>query len=344
MFTSARLKLTAWYLLIIGCISIAFSGVIYEMLSLEIDRFARVQQLRIERQYPGVVVVPDVGEPPVVSALDYDLVAETKGRLTIFLVWINGAILLIAGGLGFVLAGKTLEPIKIMVEEQNQFVSDASHELRTPLTSLKSAMEVNLRDKNMTIKDARTLLTESIEEVNKLQSLSDGLLSLAQFQKPVGQMKLEKIQLAEITTRAINKMSSQAALKNVKITQNEDQIEVMANPYTLPDLLVILLDNAIKYSKPGGVVEVNIRKNDGFAVVSVKDEGIGIEEKDLPHIFDRFYRSDTARLKQDTGGYGLGLAIAKKIVDSHRGSIIVTSKVGVGSVFIVKLPIKTHFS
>ncbi|MBI4225621.1 HAMP domain-containing histidine kinase, partial [Candidatus Roizmanbacteria bacterium] len=245
----------------------------------------------------------------------------------------------ISGGLGYILAGRTLQPIKDMVDEQNRFISDSSHELRTPLTSLKTAMEVTLRDKNLSLQQAKKLISENIGEVNKLQSLSDQLLRLAQFEKPNGKLQFGKVSLEKIIKEAIRKIDPLAKQKQISIKKDLKDVEIKGNKDSLVDLFVILLDNAVKYSPSGSKVEVKSEKADATVLVSVKDEGIGIDEKDFSHIFDRFFRADSARSKDKADGYGLGLSIAKKIVNLHKGTIKVKSKISHGSTFIIQLPI-----
>ncbi len=173
MFERTRLKLTAWYLLIIMFVSISFSFIIYKVSTNEFERFAKKQKSRIEYR------MQNFNPPPPPITLDPDLIVEVKKRILFLLAEINLFILITAGGLGYVLAGRTLKPIAAMVEEQNRFISDASHELRTPLTALKTSMEVNLRDKNLTLESAKKILNHNIEQVDKLQTLSDNLLELA---------------------------------------------------------------------------------------------------------------------------------------------------------------------
>jgi len=335
MFESARLKLTVWYVLIIMVVSVGFSVVIFNLVSSEVQRFAAAQRFRIQRLYvqqEEIVITP--------PQLDADLVNEVKRRLLLILLGINGGILIISGGLAYLLAGKTLRPISDMLDEQNQFISDASHELRTPLTSMKSAMEVSLRDKELGIKEAREIISENIEDVDKLQALSDHLLQLAQYQKPDNLVKFAKVPVAEVVAGAVKKVLPLAKKKKIVIeSDGVEKGEIKANKYSINDLLVILLDNAIKYSPRGKIVSISAKRNDGSVVIKVTDEGMGIAEKDLPHIFERFYRADLARSKEEVGGYGLGLSIAKKIVDLHRGSIAVKSKMNEGTTFTVKLPV-----
>jgi len=269
---------------------------------------------------------------------DPQLINYIKRRIIIVLVLVNNSIFILAGLLGYMLAGRTLKPIKDMVDEQNRFVSDASHEFRTPLTVLKSTLEVNLRDKNLTLAQAKNVIAGSVQDVNTLQSLSDSLLTLAQYQTPNEKTKIESVSFDGIVKEAIRKIEPLAQEKGISIKSKIAKTTVLGNQYHLVDLCVILLDNAIKYSKKTGSVTVRVEQKDKTSTLSVTDEGIGILTKDLPHIFDRFYRADTARTKNSRDGYGLGLAIAKKIIDTHHGMIHVTSKSGVGSTFIVTLP------
>ncbi len=343
MFRSARIKLTAWYLLIIMCISVSFSLVIYRVLSTEMERFARSQQFRIERQLKEGVILPPPNErfqKEVLSRLvDPDLINETKNRLLLVLILVNGTILVVSGGLGYVLAGKTLRPIQDMVDEQNHFISDASHELRTPITSLKSAIEVNMRDKHLSLKETKTLLKESLTDVNKLQSLSDTLLQLSQYQKPNGNtLSRSSLFLDAIVSHAKASVAALAKEKRINIKTSVQHTKIHGNLHELSHLFVIFLDNAIKYSAKNKTIRVSSQTEKDAVLVSIQDEGIGIEEKDVPHIFDRFYRADSARTKTTVGGYGLGLSIAKKIIDSYHGSVRVKTIAGNGSTFSIRLP------
>ncbi len=332
MFNSARLKLTAWYLLLIMLISAAFSVVIYEVQTSELERFVLSQRFRIERRLRDA----DPTLPPP-TIIDPELVAETEYRLALFLIVINGGILVLSGGVGFFLAGRTLQPIAEMMEEQNRFISDASHELRTPLTSLKSALEVHLRDKHPTLSDSRKLINDSLGEVNKLQLLSEGLLKLTQYQKPQP-IKFTSLTLLEIADEAVRQIEPLARQKQIRIENNAENFKLAGDRYALINLTTTLLDNAVKYSPAKSQITLDCQKTDGRIILKIADQGPGIDPKDLPHIFDRFYRSDTARAKSGTGGFGLGLSIAKKIVDLHHGTIGVNSRPGAGTIFTVELP------
>jgi len=334
MFQTARLKLTGWYLLIIMMVSISFSAVIYRALTIEVERFSKIQRYRIENRLGNTVVRP-LPEPFPAQVADPELIEYIKRRILTTLFFVNGSILILSGALGYMLAGRTLKPIAEMVDEQNRFISDASHELRTPLTALKSTMEVHLRDKNLSVRDARAVLTSSISDVNTLQSLSDSLLTLARYQKPNGTTTKELLDLDALVQQAVKQVSPLAAKKRITIKATGGKATLPGNRYNILDLVVILLDNAIKYTKAGGEIDIRTQKTAGRTKLSVKDNGIGIADSDLPHIFDRFYRANSARTKNSKNGYGLGLAIAKKIAEAHHGTIEVVSKPGAGSTFTV---------
>lgn len=339
MFQSARLKLTAWYLVLIMAISIVFSIVIYQGITQEIDRSLRMQQFRIYR-----IQHPDAAPPTFVISpnnlpIDYSEIYESAtNRIRLVLILINAGIFLLAGGAGYFLAGRTLRPIQEMVDEQNRFITDASHELRTPLTALRSEIEVNLRDEKLSLEEAKSLLASNLEEVENLQSLSDNLLQLAQHQQPQVIEVKSAISLADVLEEAVHKVQSLAKKKYITIEQKKvGTIKVNGDKQSLIQLFVILLENAIKYSSEKTIVSITTKSVDHMIHVLVSDEGIGIDKKDIPHIFDRFYRADSSRTKQDVSGYGLGLAIAKKIIEGHNGEISVKSEKNKGTTFTVQL-------
>lgn len=304
MFKEARVKLTAYYLAIIMAISMFFSLIIYQGATSELRRIENMQMLR---------------RPGTVFFIDPDIVKETKYRIFITLLSLNAVILAVSGLAGYFLAGKTLEPIAKNLEEQKEFVSNASHELRTPLASLKSEIEVFLRDKRASLKDAKEVLESNLEDVNNMTRLSNYLLKLNKFQNGTTKTDFKKLNLADIVKKVVGKDKIKLDLSDTFILGDEDSIS---------ELLVILIDNAKKYSKAKSQINVSVINK----TLTVSDKGIGISESDLPHIFERFYRGNKARGKD---GYGLGLSIAKQITNTHNAKIKVESKVGIGSTFKV---------
>ena len=346
MFHSARLKLTAWYLLIICCIGIFFSVLVYRVLTLEMDRFVEMQKVRIERRMEDFEMVPRAGRalsPSLQILADPDLVSEVKLRIALSLVGVNGVILILAGAFGYVLAGQTLKPIQEMVDEQSRFVSDASHELRTPLTALTTALEVHVRDPHLTIAEAKSVMRKSVEQVQKLKNLSDALLALADKDQSSGPSVSEEAPPSEVRSVIEGVVESLAPLAHAKhihfTTTIPEPITVGLGADVVQRVVTILSENAIKYSPEHTEVAVRATVVGSSCHISVEDHGIGIDAADMPHLFERFYRADSARCKTTNEGFGLGLAIAQKIVTAAKGKLTVSSTSGSGSTFTVKLPL-----
>jgi two-component system, OmpR family, sensor histidine kinase CiaH len=301
--------------------------VIFNIANSELNRFAEMQELRIQRRLPHDLPPPEI-------ILDFDLLVETRNRLVIFLIGVNGVILVFSSGLGYILAGRTLLPIKTMVDEQKEFVANSSHELRTPLTALMTETEVALRDKKMTLENARDLLKSNLEEVNKMHNLANCLLTLNKYEGDLQSNQYIQVNLKQVVQKAIEKVKPLAKLKQIKLQPDLYSLKIKGNEESLIQLVVILLDNAIKYSHNGDKIKIITKKNKYQTTLSIQDTGIGIEKADLPHIFDRFYRADASRSKK-VDGFGLGLSIAKRIANLHHAKIEVESIASKGSTFSV---------
>lgn len=328
MFRSARVKLTGWYLLIIMLISMVFSVMIYTSTTRELERGF----IRAEMRFRG-------RETDLRFSFTEDLEAAKK-RVALNLLMINGAILTISAVAGYLLAGKTLTPIELALEEQKRFVADASHELRTPLTALKTSIEVALRKKRLVDKDARAIMESSLEDIDGLESLANNLLSLTQYQQGNSTFVFQQTDINEVVENAHKKISPLAKKKNIKINLRISGQVLEANSQSLEEMMLIFLDNAVKYTPKGGKVVVTTKLDRKNLIIKIKDTGIGISKENISHIFNRFYRVDQSRSKENVPGFGLGLSLAKRIIDLHKGSVEVESKVGKGTTFIVKLPLK----
>jgi signal transduction histidine kinase len=338
MFKKARIRLTGWYLLIIMAISLSFSVAIYAGVNRELVRIGDMQKVRQQRvdTISGFLQQNGIPIPPEIQSLDSETVEQARLRIISVLGLINLSILVVSGIGGYLLAGLTLDPISKMVKEQKEFVSNASHELRTPLTSLKTEIEVALRDKKLSITDAKKLLKSNLEDVNNMQGLSNYLLELNKYENSETSLEIRKIDLAEVILRAIKKVEPIAAKGKIKIIAKLSKVTVSGNEDSIVELSTILIDNAIKYSGKSKSVEVRTTSRGAF---EVKDFGIGIPAADLPHIFERFYRGEPSHSKEKVDGYGLGLSIAKSIVDKLGGKIKVESKPGQGTTFTVQFPV-----
>lgn len=331
MFEKTRIKLTTWYLLIIMTVSLLFSLIIYSMINIEFTSIEHRQaQIRsdISTQFSP-------GQKRMNQIIFLD-VKEARFRLISRLALINLGILIFAGGAGYFLAGRTLRPIKEALEEQNRFITDSSHELRTPLTTLRTEIEVCLMNKKLTLPQAKKALASNLEEVMQLQLLSDRLLELSIKEEKLNEYIFSDINIEEIINEAINKTKKLAENKKINLDSTVKPQKLHADREKLIELFVILIENAIKYNPKNSKIEIYSKKSRNHLVVFVKDNGKGIPKDELPHIFDRFYRTDNSR---NASGFGLGLSIAKKITKEHGGNIKAESKLNQGSTFIVTLPI-----
>ena len=334
MFHSARIKLTAWYLAIIMAISLSFSAVFFRGVTLEFQRRLNTIESRFNQERPlGWRMMGPVHE------FFIDDLREAKTRVLFILLYTNGVIFVLSGIAGYFLAGRTLAPIEQAMEEQKRFVADASHELKTPLTALQTSTEVALRNKKLSLKDAKNALKGNLEDLESLKKLTNDLLSLTSFQQNGNKLPLSKIDVGKIVNSAYKKIAPLAKKKNIIVQLDSKKVNIKSNEEILEKLIAILLDNAVKYTPGGGKVFLSVATGQRNLIINVKDTGVGIAKRDIPHIFDRFFRAEASRTKGATDGYGLGLSIAKQIVKLHNGSISVKSTPDKGSTFTVKLPL-----
>jgi heavy metal sensor kinase len=218
-----------------------------------------------------------------------------------------------------------------------QFSANASHELRTPLTILKGELEVGLR-KRRRLEEYRTILTSNLEEVNHMGRIVDDLLFLSKAD--MGEVHLQKkpVDLAQLVSEVYAQAKMIAVSKGIQVhMSNDGDVAVVGDRLRLRELLLNLVDNAVKYTPEGGEMRISLERDDQEVTLRVMDTGIGIDPQNQSHIFDRFFRVDQARTRE-AGGSGLGLSICKWIVEAHGGEISVESDVGKGSVFRVTLP------
>lgn len=326
MFQSATVKLTVWYAAIVISISILFSIIIYSIASSEVG--SRIHNLQISTPPPS-----SQAEAMIIESIRQAQIDEANGNLIGSLIITNLAIWL-AGGFGsYYLARRTLRPIERAHEAQSRFTSDASHELRTPLASMKVELEVALRDQALHKDEMRELLESNLEEVNKLTMLSHTLLQLSRLEH--GKIPRDKIDLGTLTqsiVKRFNKTHNRITLHNMR------KLHVIANELSIEELLTILLDNALKYSPDNSQIDITLIKQPLMSGFKITNSGEGISPENLPHIFNRFYRADESRTNGSQKGYGLGLSLAKKIVELHNGELSVSSAPQHETTFKVLLP------
>jgi signal transduction histidine kinase len=338
-FWGARIRLTFWYVLIVMVISLTFSVVVYRISSHEISVFNSRQSI-ILRGDPVLRGAPAPYRIEDFETARTQQLEDLRNHLIQNLALANIIILVLSAMSSYFLAKRTLSPIENMMELQNRFTADASHELRTPLAAMEVEIEVAMRDKDLSMADSRKLLKSNLEEIERLKELSNSLLELAQFQDLSKKIVAESFSLKETIELVITKVQKMADSKNIKIIASNQDVLVNTDKNDVMELVGIILDNAIKYSseKKRIWVESTITKKN--ILITIKDEGIGIKKEDLPFIFNRFYQADTARSIDKGTGYGLGLAIAKQIVERHNGTIEVESNAAQGTIFKIKLPVK----
>lgn len=334
MFRSTTLKLTGVYLAIIMVISLFFSANLYSLATRELDRGFRRQQAIIERVSP----FDPYGDGNEVLNERNQAIRSAKQHIFGQLVFINIVILGLGGVMSYLLARRTLRPIEEAHEAQKRFTADASHELRTPLTAMQTEIEVALRDPKLTKEEAKELLRSNLEELATLTQLSDGLLRLARLES--NNLPKKPVRVAAVLDKAVQANQALAEQKGILLeAQKGPQLTVMGDQASLVEMLSILINNAIKYSPAKSSVRLQYEKRGKEVVISVVDHGVGINQVDLPRIFERFYRADSSRSRQQVAGYGLGLPIAKSLAEMHSGYITVKSTVNKGSTFQVHLPL-----
>lgn len=218
-----------------------------------------------------------------------------------------------------------------------QFSADASHELRTPLTIMRGEVEIALRGRR-NAEEYREILASNLEEVDRMSRIVSDLLLLAKADMGQEALVREPVDLPAIVDSLVGQFTLLAERKQMTLVGDVQLVpSVLGDALRLRQMAANLIGNAIRYTAPGGVVKVSLRAEEDGVDLVIADTGIGIPADDLPHIFDRFYRVDKARSRQE-GGSGLGLSIVKWIVDAHGGSIVVHSEVNVGTTVTVHLP------
>ncbi|MGE6540269.1 sensor histidine kinase [Bacillus luti] len=268
-----------------------------------------------------------------------DITAEEEMLNTLFLILVIGCSIgsLCAIGIGFFLAGRALVPIQNSWEKQQQFVSDASHELRTPLAVIQSKTDVLFQSPSATIEEKAMDISTISKECRRLSKLVSNLLLLARSDSNQIEMDKKTFGLDKLLEEIIEPYKEIASYQEkAMILKVERDISFMGDRERIHQMMVILLDNAMKYTNEGGHIQIDCTQTSGSIRIQVKDDGIGVKEDDIPKLFDRFYQGDKARSTSE--GAGLGLSIANWIVEKHYGKILVESKWGEGTCFEVILP------
>jgi signal transduction histidine kinase len=333
IFHSARLKLTGFYLAIIILFSLMLTLSIRTLAQLEFDHAGIAQRGVVHQLLGDMYSVP--------PSPDNDFLRFQSGQDTTIrhhlnedVIMLNVFALVVGGVLSYWYAGRTLKPIEEAHEAQARFTADASHELRTPLASLQLENEIFLRQKSFTQVEAREVIKSNLEEVQRLETLAGNLLALTQYEK--ASLELIPTDISAVVAEACQRATELADMKRITLEVKVPKELVIGQADSLVELVGIVLDNAIKFSSHHGLVFINGIKAGNRFHVSIRDEGEGIAETDLPFIFDRLYRGDKSRTK-NTPGYGLGLSLAREIATANRGSITARNYPTGGAQFVISL-------
>lgn len=313
IFLWARLRLTGVYVLILAVILIGFSIFLYRS---------------VESNMSDSVDGEFTNEQVQTTFID-----RTLKSIANDIVLVDIVILVATGGLSYFLAGYTLRPIQRSLEAQRVFSENASHELRTPLAVMKNEAEVLLRNPNPTKDLIQKNLRSTIEETDHMTKIAEELLMLARSENHRIHL-MGKIDIADIMRKITEKTHTIAEHKGVKVSVTQSvPIYVRGNITDLERAFMNLLQNAFEHTSKDGSVMVDVAQEKSGAIIKVSDTGSGILEKDLPHVFERFYKGESSL------GSGLGLSIVKGIVDQHGGKIDIESVTGKGTTVIIKLPV-----
>jgi signal transduction histidine kinase len=311
VFLWARLKLTGIYVFILAVILVGFSGILYQSFQRNIAE----------------------ADDTEFASRDFhqQFVQDTLARVQQEIEIIDLIILVVAAGVSYVLAGYTLRPIQRSLEAQRIFSENASHELRTPLAVMRNDTEVLLRNPSPTKESIQSTLRSNIEEIDRMSTMAEGLLALARSQNHVLQM--EKVDITELTRKIADKMRLQALKKQISLNISAEPLFVYGNAQALERVIMNLLQNGIHHTPPDGSITISIVGEKERALLKMVDTGSGIADRDLPHIFERFYKGE------GTTGTGLGLSIVKELVDHHGGDIAIESVKGKGTTVSIRLPL-----
>lgn len=329
MYRAAVIKLTIYYVALLTGLAVVFSTTLYFVNHEEIAAGLESQVQKYDQN----------GDSDKDSRQIYSSILDQRSRNFAIRVFYYDIIFVLASiVVSNMLARETLKPLKKAHEDQIKFAAEASHQLRTPLQNMQLSTEVALQDtNNATKKDYSEALKQNLKDIKSLNGLTDRLLSIGRDHFLISRLSRQRVDIKTVLKSAITELDSLAEKNKVNIVLDGHKSLATVDKVAITQAFRILIENAINYSKPNSMVEISMLNQYGKVIVKVIDHGIGIKGSDLKRIFKPFYRS-TDPQTQNVYGYGLGLPLAKQIIELHRGKITVISRYGEGSVFTVYLP------
>ena len=262
---------------------------------------------------------------------------QTLNNIVDVLIWGTIVLLAVALGASYILAKRVTKPIIENYKKQTEFVQNASHELRTPITIIQAQQELLLKEPNSKILDKSESINQTLKETKRITKLLKELMDLARVDSNNIKIEKSELDINELIKEIIQPYEEYAKLQNKKIKLELNNVKkIRADRNKISELIVIILDNAIKYTNSEDEIIIKTLKKDGKINLEISDTGIGISKEAMPHVFERFYRGDESHSKKIEGS-GLGLSIAKTIVNMHNGTIKIVPNNPKGTKVIVKL-------
>lgn len=304
------------------------------------ERFEEIEEISVNGytyRALSTKVDTEYGKMTVQFIRNVDTEKEMLDRLLLILFVGGGIGSLVAVGAGYLLAGRALIPVKKSWDQQQQFVSDASHEIRTPLAVIQSRADLLFQSPNATIEEKAVDISIISKEVRRLNKLVNGLLTLTRTDSNQIEVKKSNFFLDDLLMDIVEQYRDIASFQEKSIISHApEQVVFHGDKERIHQLLVILVDNAMKFTEEGGEISLSCIKNASSIILTVEDNGKGIPQEDLPLIFNRFYQVEQSRSANE--GSGLGLSIAKWIVNTHQGNIKVTSEQNERTRFEITFP------
>ena len=355
IFTKAKARLTIFYTIFISVVVILFSiGIYFSYLGYlkgDFENELNEEIHFIEIQDNGSADSDDIAQLPITPK---EISTNASKRLGSIILIVDGSIIIFSAFLGYALAGFTLKPIQNNQDVQRRFMSDASHELRTPLSIMKTGIEVELRNPAIP-GECKPVLKSNLEEINRMSDIVESLLFILRADSGNEDFKFESLNLPQLISTVFKNMKPYADQKKIALimenqnisfnkstretekAKKEEDIFIKGDSNKLKQAFYNIFKNAVDYSKTDGEIILSVIKQSGSVQIIITDNGNGIPIDELPHVFERFYRS-TNILGADNNGSGLGLAITKEIIEKHNGTIKIESSVGDWTVVSVSLP------
>lgn len=322
LFTSATVKLTAWFLCILMTTSILFSAIVFQVTRGEIST-------RLKGLETGLTAQTSLQASETLRLIHARQLDEATGNLLLSLLYINLVVLIGGGGVSYVLARRVLAPIKAIHRAQSRFVSNASHQLRTPLAVMQAETELALSDDRLTKAQARAQLEDNLEQVQRLSQLSTVLLRLSQSEQTLeSSQRTDPVNITQEIERLAHNVDA-----TTRLTFTRDIPLITTSTAIVREILAILLDNAVKYSPPGSPIVITYTSTRQAHQLAITNQGKPIKAAQAEKIFEQFYRASAT-----SQGYGLGLPLARQLAKLLDGTLVYAPTSDARNRFVLSLP------